>query len=116
MRLNLNGTALLLAVLAASSACAMPAPRSSLPPPCAGQRTIRCRTVVRIDLRLLSFRWGPRRRQGAAAHELAPRRRLSPKPHQERQEGAMPAFGTAFTDAQIDEIIKYIRSLKPREG
>ena len=32
------------------------------------------------------------------------------------KEGAMPAFGTAFTDAQIDQIIKYIRSLKPREG
>ncbi|WP_245286587.1 cytochrome c [Bradyrhizobium sp. ARR65] len=30
--------------------------------------------------------------------------------------GAMPAFGGMFTDAQIDEIIKYIRSLKPREG
>jgi mono/diheme cytochrome c family protein len=32
------------------------------------------------------------------------------------KEGAMPAFGAVFTDAQIDEIIKYIRSLKPREG
>jgi mono/diheme cytochrome c family protein len=30
--------------------------------------------------------------------------------------GAMPAFGTTFTDAQIDEIIKYIRALKPHEG
>jgi mono/diheme cytochrome c family protein len=30
--------------------------------------------------------------------------------------GAMPAFGGAFTDAQIDEIVKYIRALKPREG
>lgn len=30
------------------------------------------------------------------------------------KQGAMPAFGSAFTDAQIDEIIKYIRSLKPR--
>lgn len=30
--------------------------------------------------------------------------------------GAMPAFGETFSDAQIDEIIKYIRSLKPREG
>ena len=30
--------------------------------------------------------------------------------------GAMPAFGAAFTDAQIDDIVKYIRSLKPREG
>jgi mono/diheme cytochrome c family protein len=32
------------------------------------------------------------------------------------KEGAMPAFGAAFTDAQIDEIVKYIRSLKPRQG
>jgi mono/diheme cytochrome c family protein len=32
------------------------------------------------------------------------------------KEGAMPAFGAAFSDAQIDQIIKYIRSLKPREG
>ncbi len=29
------------------------------------------------------------------------------------KEGAMPAFGSAFSDPQIDEIIKYIRSLKP---
>ena len=27
--------------------------------------------------------------------------------------GAMPAFGEAFTDAQIDAIIVYIRALKP---
>jgi mono/diheme cytochrome c family protein len=30
--------------------------------------------------------------------------------------GAMPAFGSTFSDAQIDQIIKYIRDLKPREG
>lgn len=30
--------------------------------------------------------------------------------------GAMPAFGGAFTDAQIDQIVKYIRALTPREG
>jgi mono/diheme cytochrome c family protein len=30
--------------------------------------------------------------------------------------GAMPAFGAAFTDAQIDQMIKYIRALKPRDG
>jgi mono/diheme cytochrome c family protein len=30
------------------------------------------------------------------------------------KEGAMPAFGAAFSDAQIDEIAKYIRTLKPR--
>jgi mono/diheme cytochrome c family protein len=32
------------------------------------------------------------------------------------KEGAMPAFGLAFSDAQIDAIIKYIRSLKPDQG
>ncbi len=32
------------------------------------------------------------------------------------KEGAMPAFGSAFSDAQIEDIIKYIRSLKPRQG
>ncbi|WP_246504453.1 c-type cytochrome [Bradyrhizobium agreste] len=30
--------------------------------------------------------------------------------------GAMPAFDGAFTDAQIDQMIKYIRALKPRDG
>ena len=30
--------------------------------------------------------------------------------------GAMPAFGSMFSDAQIDQIIKYIRDLKPHEG
>lgn len=30
--------------------------------------------------------------------------------------GAMPAFGSTFSGAQIDQIIKYIRDLKPREG
>jgi len=29
------------------------------------------------------------------------------------KQGAMPAFGTQFSDAQIDQIIKYIRDLKP---
>ena len=32
------------------------------------------------------------------------------------KEGAMPAFSTTFNDTQIDEIIKYIRALKPHEG
>ena len=32
------------------------------------------------------------------------------------KQGAMPAFGAAYSDSQIDQIIKYIRSLKPRQG
>jgi mono/diheme cytochrome c family protein len=30
------------------------------------------------------------------------------------KQGAMPAFGVSFNDAQIDQIIKYIRELKPK--
>jgi mono/diheme cytochrome c family protein len=32
------------------------------------------------------------------------------------KEGAMPGFGAMFSDAQIDEIVKYIRALKPHQG
>ena len=32
------------------------------------------------------------------------------------KQGAMPAFDSTFSDAQIDQIIKYIRELKPHEG
>jgi mono/diheme cytochrome c family protein len=32
------------------------------------------------------------------------------------KEGAMPAFGSTFNDADIDAIIRYIRSLKPEQG
>ena len=32
------------------------------------------------------------------------------------KQGAMPAFGSAFSDTQIDDIIKYIRALKPHQG
>ncbi|WP_334412212.1 c-type cytochrome [Bradyrhizobium sp. AZCC 1721] len=32
------------------------------------------------------------------------------------KEGAMPGFAGAFTDAQIEQMVKYIRALKPREG
>ena len=32
------------------------------------------------------------------------------------KEGAMPAFGSSFSDADIDAIIRYIRALKPEQG
>ena len=32
------------------------------------------------------------------------------------KQGAMPAFGSTFDDAQIAAIIAYIRALKPEEG
>jgi mono/diheme cytochrome c family protein len=35
---------------------------------------------------------------------------------QHGKEGAMPAFGASFKDADIDAIIKYIHELKPEQG
>jgi len=32
------------------------------------------------------------------------------------KQGSMPAFGSMFSDADIDAIIKYIRALKPDNG
>ena len=32
------------------------------------------------------------------------------------KEGSMPAFGSTFSDADIDAIIRYIRALKPEQG
>ncbi|HET7884475.1 MAG TPA: cytochrome c [Acetobacteraceae bacterium] len=32
------------------------------------------------------------------------------------KQGAMPAFGSAYSDADIDAIIAYIRALKPEQG
>ncbi|GLR87522.1 cytochrome c6 [Bradyrhizobium iriomotense] len=32
------------------------------------------------------------------------------------KQGAMPAFDGALTDSQIDQIVTYIRALKPRAG
>jgi len=32
------------------------------------------------------------------------------------KEGAMPAFGSVLSDADIDRIITYIRALKPNQG
>jgi mono/diheme cytochrome c family protein len=32
------------------------------------------------------------------------------------KEGAMPAFGSVYNDADIDAIIRYIRALKPEHG
>ena len=32
------------------------------------------------------------------------------------KQGGMPAFGGAFSETQIDGLVKYIRALKPHEG
>ena len=114
MRLDLRVAALLLvAVLAASLAYAMPA--SAQPVATAPD------DATTLDVEQLfasSCGWchsdggrvagkGPQLANSLRSDDYLSNRIKTGK------EGAMPAFGSAFSDAQIDAIIKYIRSLKP---
>jgi mono/diheme cytochrome c family protein len=117
MKLKLNGTALQAAVLAASSAFAVPAaaqqpaapPAPDNPPFDVGQ--------------LFASTCGFCHSDGGRAAGRGPQLMNSPRDDdflrnriKTGKNGAMPAFGASFSDAQIDDIIKYIRALKPHEG
>ena len=117
MKLKLNGTALQVAVLAASSACTMPAAAqqpAATPAP----------DNAPFDVgQLFATTCGFCHSDGGRAPGRGPQLMDLPRDDdfmrnriKNGKEGAMPTFGAAFSDAQIDEIIKYIRSLKPREG
>lgn len=112
MKLDLGVMALLPAVLAASLTCAMPASaQSATPAPenapfdaeqlfastCGFCHSDGGRTAGR----------GPQLMDSQRSDDFIRNRIKTGK------QGAMPAFGETFSDAQIDEIIKYIRSLKP---
>ena len=115
MRLKLNGTALQAAVLAAALASALPTaaqqpattPAPDNPP-------------FDVD-QLFAGTCGFCHADGGRAPGRGPQLMDSPRDDdfirnriKNGKEGAMPAFGAAFTDAQIDQIIKHIRALKPR--
>src|SRR5690349_22230403 len=111
----MNGMTLLPAVLAASLACAIPAQAQS-----ANAATDNGSLDVH-QLFATTCGWchsdggraagkGPQLMDTKRDDDFIRNRIKNGKP------GAMPAFGAMFTDAQIDEIIKYIRSLKPNEG
>ena len=74
----------------------------------------------RLDVRARPLTRGRKRQQGAhlveaeAEFPAAPDERQAPAVR--FRIGAMPAFGATFNDADIDAIIKYIRSLKPEQG
>lgn len=115
MKLKLNGTALQAAVLAASSAFAVPAAAQQPAAPPApdnapfdvGQLFASTCGFCHSDGGRAAGR-GPQLMDSQRSDEYIRNRVKTGK------QGAMPAFGETFSDAQIDEIIKYIRALKPR--
>lgn len=115
VKLSLEIITLLRAVVAASLACAMPAQaQSATPAPDNG-------TFDADQLFATTCGWchsdggraagkGPQLMDTKRSDDVLRDRIKNGKP------GAMPAFGSSFSDAQIDQLIKYIRELKPREG
>ena len=113
MKLDLGVVALLPAVLAASLKCAVPA---------SAQPAATAPDTFEVE-QLFASTCGFCHSDGGRAAGRGPQLMDSPRSDdyirgriRTGKEGAMPAFGSAFSDAQIDEIVKYIRSLKPRQG
>jgi mono/diheme cytochrome c family protein len=115
MRLKPNGTGLQAAVLAASLACAMPAAAQQ-------PATTPAPDDAPFDVeQLFAGTCGFCHADGGRAPGRGPQLMDSPRDDdfirnriKLGKQGAMPAFGASFSDPQIDEIIKYIRALKPR--
>jgi len=116
MKLDMDVKALLPAVLAVSLTCALPAR--------AQQPAANAPDSGAFDVgQLFASTCGFCHSSGGRAAGRGPQLMDSPRSDdfirdriKNGKNGAMPAFGTTFTDAQIEDIIKYIRSLKPREG
>ena len=114
MRLYLEASKLLLAAMAASLTCvALAAAQNATAP---GEE--------KFDVsQLFAATCGFCHSDGGRAPGRGPQLMNSPRDDdllrdriKNGKSGAMPAFGTTFTDVQVDEIIKYIRALKPHQG
>lgn len=115
MRLGLGAAALPAAVLAVSLSCAALAQaQSATPAPDNSQINVE-------QLFATTCGWchsdggraagkGPQLMNTKRSDDFIRNRIKNGKP------GAMPAFGAMFNDGQIDQIIKYIRSLKPHQS
>jgi mono/diheme cytochrome c family protein len=113
MKLNLGVMALLPAVLAAALKCAVPASAQ----PAATAPDNGTFDVEQLFATTCGFCHSDGGRTAGRGPQLMDSQRSDDfirNRIKTGKEGAMPAFGTIFSDAQIDEIIKYIRSLKPR--
>ena len=115
MKLQLDAQRLLPAALAALSICLTPA---------MAQNTAAAPEDAKFDpAQLFATTCGWCHSDGGRAAGKGPQLMDSPRDDdflrnriKNGKSGAMPAFGASFSDAQIDDIIKYIRSLKPHEG
>ena len=113
IKLHLNRIALLPAVLAASLAWAVPASAQSATP---------APENAPLDVeQLFASTCGWCHSDGGRAAGKGPQLMDSQRDDdyirnriKTGKQGAMPAFGESFSDAQIDEIVKHIRALKPR--
>jgi mono/diheme cytochrome c family protein len=111
--LHLNRIALLPAVLAASLISAIPASAQSAAPAADN-------APLDVD-QLFASTCGWCHSDGGRAAGKGPQLMDSPRDDdfirnriKMGKQGAMPAFGGSFNDAQIDQIVVYIRALKPR--
>jgi mono/diheme cytochrome c family protein len=115
MKLNLAVTTLLPTMLAASLACATPA---------LAQSTAAAPDNAPIDVnQLFATACGWCHSDGGRAAGKGPQLMDTKRDDEfirnrikNGKSGAMPAFGSTFSDAQIDQIVKYIRELKPDQG
>ncbi len=112
MRVNLKYVTELAAALAVSLACAMPAHAQSATPTSKDEP---------LDVeQLFATTCGWCHSDGGRAAGKGPQLMDTKRDDdfirnriKNGKMGAMPAFGETFNDAQIDQIIKYIRELKP---
>ena len=115
LKLRLKNIALLSAVLGASLACAGPVQAQSATPNTDNET---------LDVeQLFAGTCGFCHSNGGRTAGKGPQLMDSPRDDdflrnriKNGKNGAMPAFGSAFSDAQIDQMVKFIRALKPREG
>jgi mono/diheme cytochrome c family protein len=113
IKLNLNRIALLAAVVAASLTSAVPASAQSA-------ATAPGNAPLDVE-QLFASTCGWCHSDGGRAAGKGPQLMDSPRTDdflrnriKMGKPGAMPAFGETFNDAQIDQIIAYIRALKPK--
>jgi mono/diheme cytochrome c family protein len=111
--LKLNRIVVLPAVLAASLTCAVPASAQSAAPAADN-------APLDVD-QLFASTCGWCHSDGGRAAGKGPQLMDSPRDDdflrnriKLGKQGAMPAFGGSFNDAQIDQIVAYIRALKPK--
>ncbi len=112
--MNLNVKALLPAVMAAWLTCAMSAAAQQPAPKAADNDTFNVEQLFASTCGFCHSDGGRAAGRGPQLMDSARDDDFLRNRIKNGKNGAMPAFGTAFSDAQIDEIVKHIRSLKPR--